>query len=77
MPMVIDRIEGDLAVVELTAGVFKDIPLERISGRARDGAVLRDDGQGGYEVDESETRRRSSQARSRLHSLFGRKDPSS
>ena len=38
--MIVDRIEGELAVVELDKGKFVDIPVEKISGRVRDGAVL-------------------------------------
>ena len=38
--MIVDRIEGELAVVELDKGKFVDIPVKKISGRVRDGAVL-------------------------------------
>lgn len=69
--MIIDRIEGEFAVVEISKGEFKNIPLARIAGNARDGAVLQADGQGNFFVDEEETARRQEHARSRLRSLFG------
>lgn len=71
--MIIDRIEGSLAVVEFTKDEFQDVPLDKIAGRARDGAVLKEDGHGGYVVDEDATERRASRAKSRLHGLFSRK----
>lgn len=69
--MVIDRIEGDVAVVELSAGNFKNVPLTDIEGHTRDGAVLvkRDTG---YTVDEEATASRTSSVASRLNKLFKR-----
>lgn len=66
--MIIDRIEGVLAVVEVAKGETRDIPLDRIDGRARDGAVLveRNDR---YAVDEkatAERRTRTAEKRGRL-----------
>lgn len=67
--MIVDRIEGDLAVVEIEKGHFKNVPLSNIAGHVRDGAVLASDGTG-YTVDEIETRRRSEAACALLNSLF-------
>ena len=66
--MVIDRIEGGVAVVEVARGEVVDVPLSRVEGRARDGAVLvaRD---GRYVVDEAATaerRKRLDERRRRL-----------
>lgn len=69
--MVIDRIEGVLAVVEVTKGETRNIQLDRIEGRARDGAVLveRD---GRYAVDEDATAERRRRLDERRRSLFNR-----
>lgn len=69
--MVIDRIEGAIAVVEDGVGRFRDVPVSEIAGRVRDGAVLveRD---GHLEVDEDETERRSKAVVDRARSLFRR-----
>ena len=69
--MIVDRIEGKLAVVELDKGKFVDIPVGMISGRVRDGAVLVREPAGRYRVDEEETARRARHAASLLGSLFG------
>lgn len=53
--MIVDRIEGNLAVVELSFGRYENVPLSRIRGRVRDGAVLRQAGPDAYEVDERAT----------------------
>lgn len=55
--MIIDRIEGDIVVVEIAKGALMDVSLTRIEGRARDGAVLIKQGDG-YAVDEAATARR-------------------
>lgn len=69
--MIVDRIEGDLAVVEIEKGRFENVPVGSIEGDVRDGAVLveRD---GGYVVDEDETKLRSEAVHARLNSLFNR-----
>lgn len=67
--MVIDRIEGSVAVVELAKGEFFDVPVDRIGGRVRDGAVLMRDG-GGYAVDEAATAERAAKVAERRRKLF-------
>lgn len=70
--MVIDRIEGDVAVVEIAKGEFRDVPLDRIDGEARDGAVLveRD---GRCAVDEGATAERRRRLDERRRSLFDKR----
>lgn len=69
--MVIDRIEGDVAVVEIAKGEFRDVSLASIAGRARDGAVVVEDG-AGYVVDEAATAERAERMTGRRRRLFGR-----
>ena len=69
--MVIDRIEGDIAVVEVARGEFVDVPLASIDGNARDGVVLARNASG-YCVDEKATMARRMRLDSRRRSLFGR-----
>ena len=67
--MIIDRIEGVLAVVEVAKGETRDIPLDRIDGRVRDGAVLveRNDR---YAVDEKATAERRTRTAEKRRRLF-------
>ena len=65
--LIIDRIEGNKAIVE----GHVDVALGDIEGKARDGAVLTDKGSGKYAVDEVRTKERSDKAASRTKSLFG------
>lgn len=71
--MIIDRIEGAVAVVELRKGETVDVPLSSISGRTRDGAVLRELGDGLYEVDEQETSARAARVAGKAKTLFRRR----
>ncbi|MGN0286426.1 MAG: DUF3006 domain-containing protein [Atopobiaceae bacterium] len=68
--LVIDRIEGRLAVVEVAAGRFQNVELSRIMGRARDGALLRQLPNGDYAVDEEATARRTEEMKKRTRGLF-------
>lgn len=70
--MVIDRIEGGLAVVEVAKGEFRDVPLTCIDGDARDGAVLAETG-GRYAVDEGATAERRRALGERRRSLFDKR----
>ncbi len=69
--MVIDRIEGGVAVVEIAKGEFRDVPLGRIDGDVRDGAVLAEAG-GRYVVDETATAERRRALDERRRALFNR-----
>jgi hypothetical protein len=70
--VIVDRVEGGLAVVEISRGKMANVPVSLIDGRVRDGAVLVKKADGTYSVDEKETERRMRQARSRLDGLFGK-----
>ena len=68
--MIIDSIEGAVAVVETAKGEYHDIPLRDIDGDAHDGDVLVERG-GRYVVDEDSAaarRRRLDDRRRRLFS---------
>lgn len=67
--MIVDRIEGPLAIVERTPKDFVQIPLQNIAGKVRDGAVLTPTDQG-YEVDEEATASRRAAHARLLESLF-------
>ena len=69
--MVIDRIEGDVAVVEIAKGEFRDVPLSIIDGEARDGVVLVELG-GRYTVDEGTTGERKGWLDKKRRALFDR-----
>lgn len=69
--MIIDRIEGDIAVVEVEKGQLRDVPLARIEGRARDGAVLIAQ-DGSYSVDEAATARRLDAVNAKRRRVFRR-----
>ena len=70
--MVIDRIEGDTAVIELSGRAFIDVPLDRIDGNVRDGAVLTEvDGR--YLVDEAATSERVRRTSKKRHALFNKR----
>lgn len=69
--VIVDRIEGKLAVVELIKGETRNVPLDLIEGRVRDGAVLveRD---GRYVVDEGATAERTARVAEKRKRLFKR-----
>lgn len=69
--VVVDRIEGNVAVVEVAKGEFRDVPLDQIAGRARDGAVLVEDA-GHYTVDEKATAERAEEIAGRRRRSFMR-----
>ena len=70
--MIIDRMEGNMAVVETAKGEHIDVPLTLIDGRARDGAVLVERG-GRYTVDEQATGARTRDLTERRRRLFSKR----
>lgn len=68
--LIVDRIEGDLAVVEVDANTFENVPVEDISGEVRAGAVLHEIGPGEYAVDEGETATRTKRIQKKARQLF-------
>lgn len=71
--LVIDRIEGDIAVCEAAEG-RREIPLAELPAEAREGdcLVLVD---GVWQIDREETLRRRQQNHSRAAGLFRRRTP--
>lgn len=67
--MVVDRLEGSLAVVE-TAHGMKNIPLSSIDGDVSDGTVLVTIGENRYKVDEAATHNRRENNANKLQKLF-------
>lgn len=67
--MVIDRIEGPTVVVEIEKGVFENVPVNRIHGHARDGAVVVRDGDV-FVVDEAATASRAADFAGRRRRMF-------
>lgn len=69
--VIVDRIEGRLAVVELAKGETRTVPLDLIEGRVRDGAVLAER-DGRYVVDEEATAERTARVVEKRRRLFKR-----
>ena len=69
---VIDRIEGQLAVVELDKDTFVDVPLSQIDGQAREGATLQRTPMG-FKVDEDATAARHAAIQQKANRLFRRR----
>lgn len=71
--LIIDRIEGDMAVCEDSGNHHLNIPIADIAGLVREGAVLRRNPSGsGYVVDPGETERRRRELFRRQSNLFRR-----
>lgn len=68
--LIVDRIEGDLAVVEADVDTFEDVPVADIEGDVRAGAVLREIAPGEYAVSEDETAARAARIRAKARRLF-------
>lgn len=68
--MVIDRIEGDIAVVEIAVANFIEIPCSQIQGHVRDGAQLKQIGPNSYVVDERETEATRDRIADKMRDLF-------
>ena len=74
---VVDRIEGNIAVVENKDGNSTvDIPLHKLPENVKEGDLLRfNPTKGSYRIDDEETERRNSELRERLWRLLGQKMP--
>lgn len=66
--LIVDRVEGGLAVVETDDG-HVDVPVSEISGHVRDGVVLVQE-DGTYLVDEDATRERLDRISEKAKGLF-------
>jgi hypothetical protein len=69
--VIVDRIEGGIAVLELGVGRTFNAPLCMLPTGTREGSVLTLSAVG-FELDADETRRRTSQMRARTERLFGK-----
>lgn len=68
--MIVDRIEGRIAVIELEDGSHIDVPLSKLPEGTREGSVLRKKS-GGFELDPRQERERRKKAAERTKRLFG------
>lgn len=71
--LIIDRIEGDIAVCEDSGNHHLNIPISDIAGSAKEGDLLcRNPSGSGYVVDPGETERRRRELFRRQSNLFRR-----
>lgn len=68
--LIVDRIEGDVAVVETGVDTFEDVPVDDIRGAVRVGAVLCEVAPGEYVVSEDETDERARHIQAKARRLF-------
>ena len=71
MKYVIDRFEGEFAVLEKEEGGTFDVPKSELGDAKEGDVVLLDDGV--YIVDAEETRKRKEMIAEKMRKLFGRK----
>lgn len=69
MALIIDRFEGDLAVIEVDGQVMKNIPKTDIPVTAKEGDVLKSVN-GTYEIDVEETKRIKEEAERLMKDLW-------
>lgn len=69
--MIIDRVEGNIAVVEINKGTYRNVPLDFIGGNVRDGVVLVPSG-ARYIVDDKATCKRAAELDARRRTLFNK-----
>ena len=68
--VVVDRFEGNIAIVEAGSGSMRDVPRSQLPPDTREGDVLTFDGRS-YHKDTAATEERGAAMRSRTHHLFG------
>ena len=66
---IIDRFEGDMAVLEGDGGVMRDIPRRELPPEARPGDVLRYE-KGVFRADEAATGKRRAEIERQMRDLF-------
>ena len=74
MRAVIDRFEGDWAVLELEDGVLRQLPRDRLPAGAREGAHLTET-PSGWALDPEAQAQGMARSRARLDALLRRKGP--
>lgn len=67
---IIDRIEGDIAVLEGEGGAMRDLPAAKLPAGARQGDVLCEAG-GAFTIDKAATAARAENIRRKMRGLFG------
>ena len=67
--MIVDRIEGEIAVCESGDGSLVDVPMSDLPDGVREGTVLRLQG-GSYAIDEDEERSRRERIERKASRLF-------
>ena len=67
---IIDRFEGDTAVLEREDGAMRDLPAACLPAGAKQGDVLREQG-GVFTVDSAATAARRENIRRKMRGLFG------
>lgn len=69
--MQIDRIEGNLAIIELDNGTFIEVPVSHIEGRVRDGACVKKTTlPNHFQVDEASTQDIRTRIEAKMRDLF-------
>lgn len=64
MKMIIDRFEGDLAIIELENGEFVDLPKKILPNNANEGSVVN------IVCDDEETQQLKVNAKKKMQSIF-------
>lgn len=70
--IIIDRIEGDIVVVEVNGDKMQNIPKSNIEGQFKEGDVLIKLNNGKLKVDEELTKQRREEMAKKLKKLFNK-----
>ncbi len=68
--MIIDGFEGKYAVIELDNGTFENIPKTLLPNNAKEGDVLKQNTDGSYKVEQTNTDERKTNIKNRLFDMF-------
>lgn len=66
---IIDRFEGEMAVLEGDGGVMRDMPIRALPAGAKQGDVLTEE-HGAFRVDRDATQKRAASIQKQMHDLF-------
>lgn len=67
---IIDRFEGEMAVLEGDGGVMRDLPVEALPAGAKPGDVLTEEN-GVFQIDRNATQKRAESIQKQMRDLFG------
>lgn len=70
--IIIDRIEGEIVVVEINGDRMQDIPKSSIEGQFKEGDILVKGNNGKLRVDEELTKQRREEMAKKLKRLFNK-----